>query len=1101
MRKVPLAILTLSLFPLAANAVGPTIYFSLPAPDATPAVIGSLPFPCDLYFDGGKPADGDGTLLASGATIGAGVIAQTNTASIEDALDLLDGFGTTTAVYFFVSGAIDPASLPATPVLSPSLSDAVFCAEAGTAVPVPIALKFDFDTRIRHVLAVLPLPGRPLKAKTTYTCVVRRGVTGAGEPVEPWPEWVSVRDAASANPDADAIFDPVVAVLAAAGVPASEIAAMTVFTTQSTTDDLLRIRDVVLPGLPTPTADLTSRPELVFQGAERLTALLGPTGHDHLGAVATGFYDSPRFQTLDPNGPGPLHDLPLPPTFVDCAEGFECETTDERFTRDPSGNPIVIDAPKIPFTVAVPNGARPPDGWPVIIQQHGLGGQRDTVLGFAEEDATRGFASIGIDAAQHGYRLFECGPGAPCGQDTANAVGGTAIPDGFADGAFAGFDVSFLAVNLGFFQAFHNFLGIRDNFRQTYADLLSLVRLIQGHSIDAALGTALDASRIFYMGHSLGGLMGSGFVPVDTTLKAALLNATGGGLTSQLFVNSSIGAGAFELVNGILGLDPANVGDQFAFLPNLTQTVLDPADGINSAGLLLAPTPHNVIQVEDFGDQVVPNQSNEALAVAAGLQIFDPFVQNLHQSPFMLPVAPTVRMIRGNAAGGTVTAALLQNGPATHAQSLITTAGGLNLVPEFAHVEDFLRTGDGFPALERPIRVPNAGILDEVLDWFADIAINGPPGTFAFADPPNFNPIQNLEAPAGPSTLRFFARTVSDGGAEPFSEPTPDVIVDFSLHPVASRVTAGRTILGSSSQPAEGDVPPGPLSSVGTPGFLPFFVTLQHAGLETFMANVTLAYTADELLLAGIPPGSETETALVVGTFRVGTCTLGGAACGEDEDCGANGPCAGAHYQPFTTTVDPTAQTVTASGLSAFSTLAVFHPGVLGGQPIVPLVAGPGRRRTECRLQWEVVNPRNTPFEVGGRLNVEQSCRDGDPTCDADRTADGTCVFRVALCFNHAASALRCRGRKTSAFVLTTPSARSADPFDQANAQALIEGLETLGGRPVGRRGAVRFRPRLTSPVCTPLTEFRAPAGAERPLRGAVSRDRDRLLLRCLPPS
>jgi hypothetical protein len=33
--------------------------------------------------------------------------------------------------------------------------------------------------------------------------------------------------------------------------------------------------------------------------------------------------------------------------------------------------------------------------------------------------------------------------------------------------------VSFLTVNLGFFQAFHNFLGIRDNFRQTYVDLMS----------------------------------------------------------------------------------------------------------------------------------------------------------------------------------------------------------------------------------------------------------------------------------------------------------------------------------------------------------------------------------------------------------------------------------------------------------------------------------------------------------------------------------------------------------------------------------------------------------------------------------------------------
>jgi len=44
-------------------------------------------------------------------------------------------------------------------------------------------------------------------------------------------------------------------------------------------------------------------------------------------------------------------------------------------------------------------------------------------------------------------------------------------------------------------------------------------------------------------------------------------------------------------VNGILGLDPANLPDQFSFQPNIVQAIIDPADGINSAALLLTPTP------------------------------------------------------------------------------------------------------------------------------------------------------------------------------------------------------------------------------------------------------------------------------------------------------------------------------------------------------------------------------------------------------------------------------------------------------------------------------------------------------------------------------
>src|SRR5262249_56876727 len=135
----------------------------------------------------------------------------------------------------------------------------------------------------------------------------------------------------------------------------------------------------------------------------------------------------------------------------------------------------------------------------------------------------------------------------------------TAIPDGFADGTFLGQSVGFLTVNLGFFQAFHNFLGIRDNFRQTYVDLMSLVRLLHGHAIDAALGTTLDDNEIFYMGHSLGGLMGSGFAPIEPDVKAFLLNATGGGLTNQLFIKSSIRPGAPGRVTRLLALDPADV--------------------------------------------------------------------------------------------------------------------------------------------------------------------------------------------------------------------------------------------------------------------------------------------------------------------------------------------------------------------------------------------------------------------------------------------------------------------------------------------------------------------------------------------------------------
>src|SRR5207253_7873630 len=119
------------------------------------------------------------------------------------------------------------------------------------------------------------------------------------------------------------------------------------------------------------------------------------------------------------------------------------------------------------------------------------------------------------------------------------------------------------------------------------------------------------------------------------------------------------------------------------------------------------------------------------------------------------------------------------------------------------------------------------------------------------------NPVENVEVPAGASSAHFFARTVDQGGALAASEPTPDVVVDFVMNAVATRVTAGRSILGTSLLAADADVPPGPAITVGTPGVLPFFVTLQRALAGLFSAELTIAYTEAELRRRASRPARE----------------------------------------------------------------------------------------------------------------------------------------------------------------------------------------------------------------------------------------------------
>ncbi|HYR95975.1 MAG TPA: hypothetical protein VEM57_04525, partial [Candidatus Binatus sp.] len=296
--------------------------------------------------------------------------------------------------------------------------------------------------------------------------------------------------------------------------------------------------------------------------------------------------------------------------------------------------------------------------------------------------------------------------------------------------------------------------------------------------------------------------------------------------------------------------------------------------------------------------------------------------------------------------------------------------------------------------------------------------------------------------------------------------------------------------------------------------------TLQRAVPGTFSASVTIAYTEQELALAGIPPagappspGFEAETALVVAAFHPGSCTAGGAACAEDRECGASGPCAGARYDPLPTRVDTAAHTVTATGVSSFSTFAVLHPGALAGGPVAPLVLGLGKRRAECRLQWEVISPGSLrPEPHGGpSLWLFVSCRDGDPTCDADRTADGTCVFRVAPCFGiDAARAPRCKRASSTAFAVRARTRRTEGALERANARALLASVAALRGSKVSGGRVVRFLPPLPPGLCAGLTDLSVPVGTSNlppPMvfRGKVNTlrgsDQDELGLSCLPAS
>lgn len=857
----------------AATAADIQVLYSQPIPGTMPQ-FGSVPFPNNLYYDGGAPAAGDGTLINQDGGNPDGYEAfgiEIDVLPMQDralmaGLDRLDGFGVTTPVWFFLDGPIDESSLPGVPVpnqgrvqTAPSAADTVFLVEVGSvpAEIIPAKFAFDFDVLVPNTLALVPLEGTVLKPNTDYAAVIRKGIKGIGGKVVS----TTAFEAAKSGPILSAAVSYVTGMLA---VPSDEILGMTVYTTQTTTVTLANIRTGIVDAC-TPVIDFSGG--LVFPS----DTFFGPGVAPSVATVASGYYESPRLQGLDPtasshrdgSGGSAENDLPFG-TFSEIddeqfedlgSNGGGCDLTvvgtpdglPDIVDIDP-GTPGVLDMAAVPVSIAVPVGVAPAEGWPVVIVQHGLGGHRSTTLAFAEAAAAAGFAVIGIDAVDHGLRWDET--------DTEFNFTGALGSDGLPDGSLGD------AVNFGFFEAFSSLAVIRDNFRQTYTDLMMLARLLSLEEFDSLPDVDLDGGNIYYIGLSLGGLMGSGTTPFVPEIRGVVLDAPGGQLSTELFLNSTIGSGAFALLQAVYGLDPNNVNADFSFFSALTQHVLDAGDGTVTAPHFFQDpfaTPFramNVVLLEDMNDAVVPNQSNEAIAVAAGFELFDPHVQNLVETARPLPVVATTGFVEGNLNSGATTAAVFQVGPAVHAVITEGTAS-IGLVTGFSHIDEF-RNADlqsTFPALMRPVRIKFPGLLGDVLDWFDDIVVGGEPGRFAYTGAQlNHNSSENQQLAEGETAVRFFDRTLNAAGSASYQEPTLDVSMLVRKNSVAGRMTISRSTLATTADAADGDMPP--LATLATPSVLPFFASVQRPDAPTYEGiDLTIEYSDAELAASGCVEG------------------------------------------------------------------------------------------------------------------------------------------------------------------------------------------------------------------------------------------------------
>lgn len=418
-----------------------------------------------------------------------------------------------------------------------------------------------------------------------------------------------------------------------------KIVALSVFTTQSVTAVLEKIRDEIKAEVPAPA-----------------NFLLGPGGTRTvfaLGSVSSMALNLDRVSPQVVPGISAVFALQLPalralPGAADTIAYGKYVSPNYAATGQVippvgtlTGEPTVQSENEIYFNLVLPSGTPPQNGWPAAIFGHSLNGSKDTRLFlFAAEMAERGIATIGINAVGHG--------GGPLGTLTVNQTAGDPVIflaggrgiDQNNDGVF-GTSEGLAAA------APRTIVANRDGHRQTVVDLMQLVRVIEvGMDVHGDTVADLDPARIYYFGQSLGGIYGTIFLAVEPNVYAGVPNVPGGvdieiSRLSPVFrpgVGAAFAASVPSLINvgGLVFNENLPLRDQppvINIVPGAIeiQTVLERSEWINQAGNPVAYAPHlrkspligmsrkEVIIQFAKGDKTVPNPPATALLRAGDL--------------------------------------------------------------------------------------------------------------------------------------------------------------------------------------------------------------------------------------------------------------------------------------------------------------------------------------------------------------------------------------------------------------------------------------------------------------------------------------------------
>lgn len=439
------------------------------------------------------------------------------------AINELDGFSLQPRISIPFDGDIDASSVNASNVFlvkldgieSSCLEDDADIEGADLERIPTDQVVWDAGTRTLHVEAGI------LEQHTRYAVIVTTGVRAAnGQPVGQSKEFSKYSQEVPESYNCE--LNNAKRAAKRAGVHKHDIAVASVFSTQSTTYRMEKIRAQVDAMPPAPVSfNLGPNGERTVFALNEITRI-DWRQHTRRNPDAFTTVNTTTETFLLKRIPGAVASIAYgkfrAPNYMVTGDYMPAIGTK-------TGTPVVQGMADIYVNVIVPSGPRPANGWPVAIFGTGGQGTKDTWLHrVAATMASRGIATVCIPFYGNGT-----GPKANLTVTTAARGAFTFLSGGRAvdqnnNNTFEP-NEGIEAMTVAFA------IGLRDSYQQSSVDRMVLARAVGGMDVDGdGAGGDLDASKVFFFGPSTGGQQGFILAAVDPMIKASVFNEGAGPL-------------------------------------------------------------------------------------------------------------------------------------------------------------------------------------------------------------------------------------------------------------------------------------------------------------------------------------------------------------------------------------------------------------------------------------------------------------------------------------------------------------------------------------------------------------------------------------------